>query len=201
METPTLSRRQRRTEQTRARLLDAALSMFLERGYDAPSIAEITERADLGAGTYYLHFRDKRSLYEALVRRDLLALRSRWKDEREARKLSGRSSAEIALMVEMVLESLLSDLPRARLVLLDGPPLESWLLDEIGREMARVLGDRVPAPELVANLVIGATLNAARWAISQTRTVSTKRLIAETVAFCAAGVAAASTPRKKKTRG
>src|SRR5690349_10717909 len=122
-EAPTPGRQQRRTEQTRSRLIDAALQLFLERGYDAVSIGEITERADLGAGTYYLHFRDKRSLYEALVRRDLAALRKSWLDERVARKANGHPSAEIALMVELVLESLLSDVARGRLVLLDGPPL------------------------------------------------------------------------------
>jgi AcrR family transcriptional regulator len=196
--TPIASRQQRRTERTRTRLLDAALELFLERGYDAPSIAEITERADLGAGTYYLHFRDKRSLYEAVVRRELLALRGSWIEERTTRKLGKEPWAEVALMVEMVLESLLQDSNRARLILLDGPPLETWLLEEIGREMARVLGDRVASSELVANLVIGSTLNAGRWALTRSQPVSIKRLVAGTVAFCAAGVAAASAPRKKR---
>ena len=50
----------------------------------------------------------------------------------------------------------------------------------------------------MSNLVIGATLNAARWAVTRPRAVSTKRLVAGTVAFCAAGVAAASAPRKKR---
>jgi AcrR family transcriptional regulator len=196
--TPIASRQQRRTERTRARLLDAALELFLERGYDSPSIAEITERADLGAGTYYLHFRDKRGLYEALVRRELLALRRSWIEERTTRKLGKSPWAEVSLMVEMVLESLLKDSNRGRLILLDGPPLETWLLEEIGREMARVLGDRVASSELVANLVIGSTLNAARWALTRSEPVSTKRLVAGTVAFCAAGVAAASARRKKR---
>jgi AcrR family transcriptional regulator len=195
---PIASRQQRRTERTRARLLDAALELFLERGYDSPSIAEITERADLGAGTYYLHFRDKRGLYEALVRRELLALRRSWIEERTTRKLGKSPWAEVSLMVEMVLESLLKDSNRGRLILLDGPPLETWLLEEIGREMARVLGDRVASSELVANLVIGSTLNAARWALTRSEPVSTKRLVAGTVAFCAAGVTAASPRRKKR---
>src|SRR5690349_25098477 len=82
---PAPSRRERRTEQTRARLMDAALELFLERGYDEPSINEITKRADLGAGTYYLHFKDKRGLYEALVRRDLGVLRQRWIRSEERR--------------------------------------------------------------------------------------------------------------------
>jgi hypothetical protein len=85
----------------------------------------------------------------------------------------------------------------ARLVLLDGPPLETWLVDEIGREMAQFLGDRVRTPELVSHLVIGATLNSARWALNRPREVPTKRLVNETVAFCAAGVAARRAPKRK----
>ena len=196
--TPAPSRQQQRTERTRARLLEAAREVFLEHGYDAASIGEITKRADLGAGTYYLHFRDKRSLYEALVRRELRALRKQWLDERASRKVNGEPWVEIALMVEMVLESLLRDLAYANLVLLDGPPLETWLVEDIGREMATVLGDRIALPELVANLVIGATLNTARWALTRPRTVPMRRLVGTAVAFCAAGVAAMNTPTKKK---
>ena len=183
------SRQQRRTEHTRARLLDAALQLFLEHGYDAVSIGQITERADLGAGTYYLHFRDKRSIYEGVVRRELLTLRTRWASERQVRKMSGEPSAEVSLMVEMVLASLHENVAQARLISLDGPPLETWLLEELGREMAQVLGDRVEDAELVANLVIGATLNAARWGLTRPRPVSTKRLIAYAAAWCSAGVA------------
>ena len=195
---PAPSRQQRRTERTRTRLLDAALELFLERGYEAVSIGEVTKRADLGAGTYYLHFRDKRGIYEAVVRRSLFELRQRWVEERGARKLGNDAWAEISLMVQMVLESLMSDRKMAELILLDGPPLETWLVEEIGREMAQVLGDRVRTPVLVSHLVIGATLNSARWALSHPRGVPTKRLVNETVAFCAAGVAARKAPKKKR---
>ena len=101
-------------------------------------------------------------------------------------------------MVEMVLESLLEDRDLARLILLDGPPLETWLVEEVGREMAHFLEGRVNAPELVSNLVIGATLNAGRWALARPRAVSTKRLIADAVAFCAGGVASTNLPKAKR---
>lgn len=57
-------------DSTRARLLDAATEVFLARGYDAMTLAEVTERADLGTGTLFLHFRDKRTLYEPRRARD-----------------------------------------------------------------------------------------------------------------------------------
>ena len=72
------ARRERRVDRTRNRLLDAAQALFLERGYDATPLGDVTERADLGTGTLYLHFRDKRALYEAVARRAVLSMWSTW---------------------------------------------------------------------------------------------------------------------------
>ena len=52
----------RRTHRSRRLLREALLSLILEKGYDAVTIEEITERADLGRTTFYLHYRDKEEL-------------------------------------------------------------------------------------------------------------------------------------------
>ena len=59
METPPLTRHERRRQQTRGLLIQTALALVLEKGYDDISIQEITDRADLGRGTFYIHFKDK----------------------------------------------------------------------------------------------------------------------------------------------
>jgi AcrR family transcriptional regulator len=59
MDTPRLTRHERRRLQTRKLLMQATLELVLEKGYDAISIQEITDRADLGRGTFYIHFKDK----------------------------------------------------------------------------------------------------------------------------------------------
>ncbi|MFH1730795.1 MAG: TetR/AcrR family transcriptional regulator [Planctomycetota bacterium] len=63
------SRQQRRTSHTRQRLLDAARQVFAERGLDLTRIDEITERADVGKGTFYYHFGSKTELVNELIRR------------------------------------------------------------------------------------------------------------------------------------
>jgi AcrR family transcriptional regulator len=199
----TPSRQQRRTEKTRERLLDAALEVFLERGYDGASPGLVTERADLGTGTFYLHFRDKRAVYEAVVRRRLVALRLRWSEEREKQAPGGGPPEEISLMIRMVVDALLADAPYARLILFDGPPLESWLVDEIGRGVAEVIGSRVPDAGLIAHLVIGATIAAGRCALSRPGAIPASRAVKDAaIAFCAAGVAASTAGRAsvKKAR-
>ncbi len=52
----------RRVQRTRRQLREALLALIVEKGYDAVTIEEITERADLGRTTFYLHYRDKEEL-------------------------------------------------------------------------------------------------------------------------------------------
>jgi AcrR family transcriptional regulator len=74
-----LDRAQRRASRTRKSLLQAALVIFSEKGVDATTIGDITERADVGKGTFYRHFRDKYEVVIALVEGavDLLLARIR----------------------------------------------------------------------------------------------------------------------------
>ena len=52
----------RRSRRTRHGLQAALISLILEKGYDSVTIEEVTDRADLGRTTFYLHFRDKEEL-------------------------------------------------------------------------------------------------------------------------------------------
>ena len=52
-------RRQRRRDRTRAALMEAALRLFSERGYDATTIEEITEAADVAPRTFFSYFSSK----------------------------------------------------------------------------------------------------------------------------------------------
>ncbi|WP_236787827.1 TetR/AcrR family transcriptional regulator [Amycolatopsis sp. GM8] len=60
---------------TAERLHDAALELFLERGYENTSAAEIAERAGVAKSTFFRHFTDKREVLFA-AGQDLLADRS-----------------------------------------------------------------------------------------------------------------------------
>jgi len=51
------SRQRRRTNATCRKLLDAARAVFAEKGMDLARIDEISERADVGKGTFYYHFK------------------------------------------------------------------------------------------------------------------------------------------------
>ncbi|GHO88412.1 TetR/AcrR family transcriptional regulator [Dictyobacter formicarum] len=57
-----------RGEATRRKILDAAEEVFGELGYYEASISEITRRAGVAQGTYYIYFHSKRTIFEELVR-------------------------------------------------------------------------------------------------------------------------------------
>ena len=54
-------------QEKRRALLDAAYELFLERGTAKTSVEDITSRAKVGKGTFYLYFQDKGAVMQALL--------------------------------------------------------------------------------------------------------------------------------------
>ena len=63
----TLSRRERKKVQTRQRLLEAALSLFREKGFSASTVEEIANKADVAKGTFFNYFPSKEALLHELA--------------------------------------------------------------------------------------------------------------------------------------
>jgi len=61
------NRMDRRREQTRAKLLDATLTLIIEKGVEKTTMDNITETADLGRRTLYYHFGGKEECIIAAV--------------------------------------------------------------------------------------------------------------------------------------
>jgi len=59
---PIKAKTDRRIQRTRQSLRNALLELIKEKGYDAVSTEEITERANVGRATFYLHYKDKEDL-------------------------------------------------------------------------------------------------------------------------------------------
>lgn len=83
--TTTKQRVDRRVERTRHILQQAFREVVQEKGFAATSIQDITERANMNRGTFYLHFADKYMMLDTFVREDMqrllassLPLTSRW---------------------------------------------------------------------------------------------------------------------------
>ncbi|CAG0961789.1 HTH-type transcriptional repressor KstR2 [Myxococcaceae bacterium] len=63
------SRATRRRLDTRERLVEAAQRIVARKGIDATTIADITDEADVGIGSFYNHFASKERMIETLVAR------------------------------------------------------------------------------------------------------------------------------------
>jgi AcrR family transcriptional regulator len=54
----------RRIVRTKVAIREALVSLIAEKGFDALSVKDITLRADINRGTFYLHYRDKFDLLD-----------------------------------------------------------------------------------------------------------------------------------------
>src|SRR5688500_20363035 len=71
--TPAPTRR-RRKEARPQELLQAALELFVEKGFSATRSEEVAARAGVAKGTLYLYYPSKEDLLKAVVRENLSAL-------------------------------------------------------------------------------------------------------------------------------
>ena len=63
----------RRVQRTRKLLQDALVAMMIEKGYEATTVQDIIDRANVGRATFYAHFADKETLLASRLE-DLRAL-------------------------------------------------------------------------------------------------------------------------------
>ena len=64
----------RRAEARPDEVLDAALELFVEKGFSATRVEDIATRAGLSKGAVYLYFPSKEAILEGLVRRAVLPI-------------------------------------------------------------------------------------------------------------------------------
>lgn len=67
-------RADRRVQRTRQMLQQAFGDVVREKGFAATSIQDITERANVNRGTFYLHFTDKYMVLDSFIREDFQRL-------------------------------------------------------------------------------------------------------------------------------
>ena len=75
-----------RGEETRTRILDAALEAFAQNGYDATGVAEICRRAGVTKGGFYHHFPSKQAVF--------LEMLERWMEGIDAQLQTARSGGD-----------------------------------------------------------------------------------------------------------
>jgi TetR/AcrR family transcriptional regulator len=78
------AKRERRKENRPAELLDAALDLFVEKGFAATRAEEVAARAGVSKGTLFLYFPSKEELFKAVVRENISGRFGEWEAEFQA---------------------------------------------------------------------------------------------------------------------
>ena len=65
-------KRERRKQDRPGELLEAALDLFVEKGYAATRVEEVAARAGVSKGTLFLYFPSKEDLFKAVVRENVV---------------------------------------------------------------------------------------------------------------------------------
>jgi AcrR family transcriptional regulator len=80
---PQSGKRERRKEARPGELLDAALDLFVEKGFAATRSEEVAARAGVSKGTLFLYFPSKEELFKAVVRENISGRFTEWNAEFE----------------------------------------------------------------------------------------------------------------------
>ena len=102
----TISRRERKKIKTRQRLLQAALQLFRQYGYDVTTVEQIAEAADVAKSTFFNYFETKETILPALAEWRLEQLKEALLSERGA---PASPVARIKLILRLMADDPLSD--------------------------------------------------------------------------------------------
>jgi AcrR family transcriptional regulator len=156
----------RRARRTRVLLQQAHLSLILKKGYDAMSIQDICEAANVGRSTFYLHYRGKADLR----RRSFDHLRELLKERQEA-ALQAENARDRTLGFTLALLEharehieLYRALARSRGKAIGLGMVRQILCDLVRTEVARWGGRGAGAPsELIVQYIVGAYMSVLTW--------------------------------------
>nr|WP_315228997.1 TetR/AcrR family transcriptional regulator [uncultured Limnohabitans sp.] len=100
--TPSLEptpKRERRKEARPRELLDAALALFVEKGFTATRSEEVAARAGVSKGTLFLYFQSKEDLFKAVIRENIGSLFPAWNEELDTFEGSSTDMVKYAMRV------------------------------------------------------------------------------------------------------
>ena len=89
----------RRKEARPGELLDAALDLFVEKGFAATRAEEVAARAGVSKGTLFLYFQSKEELLKAVVEKNISSHFKEWDAEFE--KFEGDSASMVSLFMNL----------------------------------------------------------------------------------------------------
>lgn len=157
----------RRVARTRKMLHQALLSLIIERGYNAITVEDICERANIGRSTFYAHFTSK----DDLKRNHLKRLRQTLIDKQQSVLDSGPGSARLLAFSPMMFEHACGHVDHYRALIGSGDgaialnTIRQTLCDLVRHQLAKTKGKGskdVPS-EFIVQYIVGAHMAVLTW--------------------------------------
>lgn len=176
-DTPKLDRR---VVRTRAMLRQALLELVNERGYDALTVQEITDRADLRRATFYLHYHDKEALLLDALQTTFDALTATLEPVITGDVLAGKTQVsafqatfEHVAVHHQLYHSLLTGQSGGAI----GQRIQAYLANHIAKALANTSEAGSPVPfTVLAQYIAGAEVAMVHWWLAQNRPYSPREM-------------------------
>ncbi|HYL60735.1 MAG TPA: TetR/AcrR family transcriptional regulator [Candidatus Acidoferrales bacterium] len=182
----------RRREKTRVDLIAAAERVISRKGYHQTRIADIAGEADVGLGTFYLHFKTKNEIFIELIEQGATELR---RNLAEAKAGVHTPAEKLQITIGTILDAAAEAPELFRIVFGHSPAfldlmvrVHNLFIDDLRDELAPALGERADA---VAHLTIGMLSQAISWLLAS-RDLSHAELKNTTINFALGGLERAS---------
>lgn len=88
-------------EERKQELIDTAERLFLEKGYEQTTVADIVREIEVAQGTFYYYFSSKEKILEAIIEKDITAL------EEDVRQIMSREDSNAAIKLNAVVNSII----------------------------------------------------------------------------------------------
>ena len=187
--TPRLSAAERSRAQTRERLLAAGVELLAEHGLHGVTTHEIAARAGVAAGTFYLHFENKRELLRVIAAETIALLRERL--DRATRSARGTREG-VPAFCDALVAFAEEHQDRVRILFSrdgDAAAVEADVLSELaasiaGARRARIESGEYPAqldPEVFSQALVGMLARVVAWWVEDPSRAS-RETVARTLA-------------------
>ena len=184
----TPNRFDRRREKTRVELMEAAVRVISSKGYHQTRIADIATEADVGLGTFYLHFKTKNEIFIELIEDGAAELR---KNLSEAKAGVHSPADKLKITIDVILDAAAEAPELFRIVFGHSPAfldlmvrVHDMFIDDLRDDLAPAVGERADA---IAHLTIGMLSQAISWLLAS-RDLSHAELKNVTVNFALGGL-------------
>jgi AcrR family transcriptional regulator len=81
-------------EERKQELIDTAERLFLEKGYEQTTVADIVREIEVAQGTFYYYFSSKEEILEAIIEKDITALEADHVKRRRKRRHKTQCSSQ-----------------------------------------------------------------------------------------------------------